>query len=75
MGALSAAIGESARNFGAEIRTNSPVASVQLDSLGRACGVILEDGTKINSKVVLSNATPHHTFQNLCPKVFFNFQE
>jgi phytoene dehydrogenase-like protein len=69
MGALSASIAASARHYGAEIRTNSPVASIDVDGSGNAIGVVLEDGTKIRSKVVLSNATPHHTFQQLCPKV------
>ena len=39
-----------------------------LDSDKRACGVVLEDGTEIRSKMVLSNATAHVTYLNLTPR-------
>jgi phytoene dehydrogenase-like protein len=35
---------------------------------GRACGVILEDGTEIRSRVVLSNADPKRTFLKMLPE-------
>ena len=41
MGRLSAAIADAAREAGAEIRTESPVASVSVKG-GRAVGVVLE---------------------------------
>ena len=40
-----------------------------LVSDGKACGVLLEDGTEVESKLVLSNATPHITFETLLPQV------
>lgn len=50
------------------------VEQILVASDGSAKGVALKDGTEINSKVVLSNATPYVTFRNLTPQVsFFNF--
>jgi phytoene dehydrogenase-like protein len=67
MGAITQAMAVAARGFGAEIRTNAPVQ--QIDSRdGRARGVILEDGTEIRARVVLSNADPKRTFLGLVPK-------
>ncbi len=61
MGAITNAMAAAARGFGAEIRTNASVA--QIDSRnGRARGVVLEDGTEIRARVVLSNADPKRTF-------------
>lgn len=34
-------------------------------------GVVLEDGTEVRSKVILSNATPKVTFLDLLPEVCF----
>jgi phytoene dehydrogenase-like protein len=64
MGAITQAMGSSARKFGVEIRTNSPVAQIDVRE-GRARGVILEDGTEIRSRMVLSNADPKRTFLKL----------
>ncbi|KAG8548913.1 hypothetical protein GDO81_023545, partial [Engystomops pustulosus] len=44
------------------------VEQILVDDTGRAIGVVLQDGTEIRSNVVLSNATPHHTFLRLTPK-------
>ena len=46
-----------------------PVESVLVDADGKATGVVLKDGTEIKAKVVLSNATPRITYQDLIPKV------
>jgi phytoene dehydrogenase-like protein len=35
----------------------------------KVTGVVLEDGTEIQAKVVLSNATPKITFLDLLPQV------
>lgn len=45
------------------------MATVQVDSGRRACGVVLQDGTEVRSKVVLSNASPQTTFLELTPQV------
>jgi phytoene dehydrogenase-like protein len=64
MGAITGALAEAARGFGAEIRTSSAVVSIDA-SRGFASGVVLEDGTKIEARVVLSNADPKRTFLSL----------
>ena len=61
MGAVSAAIASSARSFGAEIRTNAPVARILVRD-GRAVGVALEDGTEIASDLVVAATHPQITF-------------
>uniref|UniRef100_A0A8C5QFC8 Pyridine nucleotide-disulfide oxidoreductase domain-containing protein 2 n=1 Tax=Leptobrachium leishanense TaxID=445787 RepID=A0A8C5QFC8_9ANUR len=68
MGMVSNAIAKSAMAAGAEIYTEMPVEQVLVDSSGKARGVVLQDGTEIQSRMVLSNATPHHTFLKLTPK-------
>lgn len=45
------------------------VEQIQVGSDGAARGVVLTDGTEVNSKVVLSNATPYVTFRRLTPQV------
>jgi phytoene dehydrogenase-like protein len=66
MGAITQTMAAAARKFGAEIRTSSAVA--QIDSRhGVVRGVVLEDGTEIRAKVVLSNADPKRTFLKLVP--------
>jgi phytoene dehydrogenase-like protein len=64
MGAITGALAEAARGFGAEIRTSAPVLSIDA-ARGFASGVVLEDGTKIEARVVLSNADPKRTFLSL----------
>lgn len=64
MGAVSDAICSAAKEHGAEIRTNAPVRRVLVEN-GRATGVVLEDGERIGSRVVLSNADPKRTFLGL----------
>jgi hypothetical protein len=46
-----------------------PVLRVSTDNSNKVNGVILEDGTFIQSKVVLSNATAKATFTNLIDQV------
>src|SRR5215831_8432902 len=64
MGAITQAMAAAARGFGAEIRTSAPVARI-LVSDGRARGVVLEDGSEIRARVVVSNADPKRTFLGL----------
>ncbi len=64
MGAITQAMASAARQFGAEIRMGAPVARIDVRD-GRARGVILEDGTEIGARVVLSNADPKRTFLTL----------
>ncbi len=67
MGSITNAMAKAARAFGAEIRTSSPV--LQIDSRdGRVRAVVLEDGTEIRARVVLSNADPKRTFLGMLPQ-------
>ena len=67
MGAISNALAASARKLGAEIRTSAAVAQVDVQH-GRARGVVLEDGTEIHGRIVLSNADPKRTFLKMIPE-------
>lgn len=66
MGSLAQAIAGAARAHGATILTGRPVAKIWTEAEG-AMGVILEDGTTIRARVVLSSADPKVTFLNLLP--------
>jgi phytoene dehydrogenase-like protein len=61
MGAITQALASAGRQLGVEILTSAPVAKIGVRE-GRAAGVILEDGTEISSRLVLSNADPKRTF-------------
>ncbi len=61
-GAVSNAIGDAARRFGAEIRTNAPVGRI-ITKNGRATGVALENGDEFHADTVVSSVDPRLTFQ------------
>jgi phytoene dehydrogenase-like protein len=63
-GSVSAAIAAAAREHGAEIRTDAPVAKVLIEN-GRATGAVLENGDEIRAKLVVSSADPRRTFMQL----------
>ncbi|HYL47175.1 MAG TPA: NAD(P)/FAD-dependent oxidoreductase [Candidatus Limnocylindrales bacterium] len=64
MGAITKALAAAGRKMGVEILTSSPVAKIDVRG-ERARGVILEDGSEIGSRIVLSNADPKRTFLKL----------
>ena len=64
MGAITQALAAAGRKLGVEIRTSAPVAHIDVRN-GRARGVVLEDGTEIRARIVLSNADPKRTFLKL----------
>jgi phytoene dehydrogenase-like protein len=66
MGAITQALAAAGRKLGVEVRTSSPVAQIDIRH-GRARGIVLEDGTEIRSRMVLSNADPKRTFLGLVP--------
>ncbi|HXW52288.1 MAG TPA: NAD(P)/FAD-dependent oxidoreductase, partial [Candidatus Acidoferrales bacterium] len=66
MGSISAAIASSARQHGAQIRTNAEVASLLVRD-GKAVGVVLADGSELEAAAVLSGADPLTTFCRLTP--------
>jgi phytoene dehydrogenase-like protein len=64
MGAISNAIAASARASGAVIRTDAPVASINVAG-GRVTGVTLVGGEELHAAVVLSGAHPKTTMLDL----------
>jgi phytoene dehydrogenase-like protein len=61
MGAVAAAIRAAAESFGAEIRTSTPVARIDVAN-GRAGGVVTTDGTVLRAPVVVAATHPQITF-------------
>lgn len=68
MGSVSVAISKAAREAGVHIATNAEVSELMIEGSGIVNGVLLADGTRIQSSVVLSNATPYKTFVELTPQ-------
>jgi phytoene dehydrogenase-like protein len=68
VGVLTRAMADAAREAGAEIRLNAPVARVHVKD-GRASGVLLHDGTEIAARAVVSGADPRRTFLELVDPV------
>ncbi len=64
MGAVTQAIANSARRYGAEILTDAEVAQVCIAN-GRVTGVVTSDGREFDAKAVLSNADPVRTYTKL----------
>jgi phytoene dehydrogenase-like protein len=60
-GAISTAIADAAREAGAEIRTEAPVARIRVHR-GQAIGVVLANGDELSSEIVVSSVDPHLTF-------------
>jgi phytoene dehydrogenase-like protein len=67
MGAITQALAAAGRKLGVEIRTSAAVAQITTRN-GRTHGVVLEDGTEIRARMILSNADPKHTFLKLLPE-------
>src|SRR5499426_3063987 len=63
-GAISNAIAGAAREAGAEIRTEAPIAKIILKN-GEAKGVVLENGDEIYADVVSSSVDPRLTFMKM----------
>jgi len=63
-GAISNAIADAAREAGAEIRTEAPIAKIILKN-GQAKGVVLENGDELRAKTVVSSLDPRRTFLQL----------
>ncbi len=64
MGAITSAMRKAAEQAGVEIRTGATVSEV-ITTGGKASGVVLEDGTKIEARVVVSNVAPKLLFGEL----------
>jgi phytoene dehydrogenase-like protein len=64
MGAITQAMARAAGEHGVRIDVGSPVREVIVER-GRACGVVLEDGTPIRARAVIANVDPQRLFQTL----------
>jgi phytoene dehydrogenase-like protein len=63
-GTISMAIARAAAHFGAELRTEAPVANVLLEG-DKAVGVVLGNGDELRAKTVISGCDPRRTFLGL----------
>jgi phytoene dehydrogenase-like protein len=61
MGAITQALAAAGKKLGVEIRTSASVAQIEVRD-GRACSVVLEDGSEVRGRMILSNADPKRTF-------------
>jgi phytoene dehydrogenase-like protein len=61
MGSITEALAASGKTLGVEIRTSAAVAQIEVRK-GRASSVVLEDGSEIRGRMILSNADPKRTF-------------
>jgi phytoene dehydrogenase-like protein len=61
MGSITQALAAAGKKLGVEIRTGATVARIDVNN-GRARSVVLEDGTELRARMVLSNADPKRTF-------------
>jgi len=61
MGSITQALAAAGTKLGVEIRTGASVSRIDVRQ-ERVRGVVLEDGTEIRGRVVLSNADPKRTF-------------
>ena len=64
MGSITQDLAAAGKKLGVEIRTLAPVAHIDVRN-GRATSIVLEDGTELRAKMVLSNADPKRTFLGL----------
>jgi phytoene dehydrogenase-like protein len=60
-GAISHAIADAAREAGAEIRTQAPIAKIIVKN-GKATGVVLANGDEIYANIISSSVDPRLTF-------------
>ena len=66
-GAISNAIADAAREAGAEIRTEAPIAQIIVKN-GKAKGVVLASGDEIYADIVSSSVDPRLTFVKMIEK-------
>ena len=64
MGAITEAMAKEAIARSVEISVDAPVSRVMIKN-GRASGVVLQDGTEVESRLVVSNLNPKLLFQQL----------
>ena len=55
--------------------STQPVSLIKTDGRNKVCGIVLQDGSEVKAKVVLSNATPEVTYFDLLPQVSIIYSE
>jgi phytoene dehydrogenase-like protein len=68
MGGLTAAMASAARSFGAELRTEAPVALITTSN-GRVTGAVLQSGEELTAPIVITTAHPKISFLRLLDPV------
>ena len=66
MGAITQAMAKACAEAGVDIRTDSPVREVLLEE-GRTSGVVLEDGSNVHGRAIVSNINPKLLYGGLIP--------
>ena len=61
MGSITQALAAAGKRLGVEIRTSVQVSQIEVRG-GRAQSVVLDDGTEIRGRMILSNCDPKRTF-------------
>ncbi len=61
MGSITQALAAAGKKLGVGIRTSASVAQIEVRN-GRASSVVLEDGSELRGRMILSNADPKRTF-------------
>lgn len=61
MGSITQALAAAGEKLGVEIRSSASVGQIEVRN-GRAYSVVLEDGTEVRGRMILSNADPKRTF-------------
>src|SRR5438270_4368031 len=61
MGAISDALASAAKKFGAQIESSASVVRIKVEQ-ECAAGIVLDDGTELRARMVLSGADPKRTF-------------
>ena len=64
MGSITQALAAAGKRLGVQIRTSTSVVHIDVRN-GRVRSVVLEDGTELRTRMVLSNADPKRTFLGL----------
>jgi phytoene dehydrogenase-like protein len=64
MGSITQALAAAGKKLCVEIRTSAPAAHIDVHN-GRARTVVLEDGSELRARMILSNADPKRTFLKL----------
>ena len=66
---ISLALFERIRELGGDVWMNTEATKIKTDSNGAVCGVVLDDGTEIETRHVVANCAPHIVFGKMMDNV------